>query len=126
LITTTPRNWKDNANKVKLIIRFDWIDCEVYNRSYIVIYIKGGSLDPLQIVSYINPADFTNKSHYKSRTITDSAHTRIVRRLRPSGIMAVRPSFFCAEQIYIGFFSAVKAEHKTKSLLLKVILEGCF
>ena len=58
----TSRNWKNDANKVKLISRFDWIDCGGFNRPYPFIYIKGGGLDLLQVGSRVNLTGFANKS----------------------------------------------------------------
>jgi hypothetical protein len=47
-------NGKKNANKV-LINRFDWIDCEGVNRSYLFVYIRE-SFGPVT-------SRFPNKSH---------------------------------------------------------------
>jgi hypothetical protein len=49
-------------HKVKMISRFDWIDCGVFNRSYPFICIKGGGLDPLQVGSRVNLVGVANNS----------------------------------------------------------------
>jgi hypothetical protein len=41
--------------------------------------IYRGGLDPLQVGFRVNPASLANKSHKKFRTLTDSAHTQMVR-----------------------------------------------
>jgi hypothetical protein len=43
------KNEKNNANKVKLISRFDWIDYGGFNWPYPFIYIRVGDLDTLQV-----------------------------------------------------------------------------
>jgi hypothetical protein len=43
------------------------------------IYIKGGGIDPLHVGSQVNPVGLANKFRKKSRTLTDSTHTRTVR-----------------------------------------------
>jgi hypothetical protein len=58
-------------HKVKLISRFDWIDC---GGSIGRIYIKGGGLDQLQVGSRVNLVGFANKSCYNIGTLTDSMH----------------------------------------------------
>jgi hypothetical protein len=52
-------------------------------------------MDPLQVVSRVNPINLAKKSHKKLRTLTDSVHVRIVYATtvdrpdrRPSGIRA--------------------------------------
>jgi hypothetical protein len=67
-------NGKDNANKVNLINRFDWIGRGGFNRLYPFNYISGGGLGPLQVSSQTNPTDFANKSRKKSGTLTDYVH----------------------------------------------------
>jgi hypothetical protein len=49
-------------------------------QSVVVLHLyKGGGLDPLQVVSGVNPADLANKSRKKLETLTDSAHVWTVR-----------------------------------------------
>jgi hypothetical protein len=50
-----------------------------FNRPYPFIYIKGEDLDLLQVGSRVNLVDLANKSHKKSRTLTNSAHARTIR-----------------------------------------------
>jgi hypothetical protein len=71
---------------------------------HIYIYIEGGGLDPLQLISRANSADLANKSHKKLGTLTDSARVWTVRAISadcpdhgPSGL-EVGPSarpFWC-------------------------------
>jgi hypothetical protein len=49
-------------------------------QSAVVLHLyKAGGLDPLQVVSRVNPTDLANKSRKKLGTLTDSAHARTVR-----------------------------------------------
>jgi hypothetical protein len=49
-------------HKVKMINRFDGIDCGGFNRPTLHLY-KVGGLDPLQVGSRVNPVVFANKSY---------------------------------------------------------------
>jgi hypothetical protein len=49
----------NKANKIEMVNWFDWIDCVYPNRVYPFVYIRA-DLDPLQVSSQTNPAEFAN------------------------------------------------------------------
>jgi hypothetical protein len=65
-------------HKVKTRNRLDLIDCWGVQLVVTLHLFKGGSLDPFQTVSQVNPAVLGNKSREKLGTLTDSAHARTV------------------------------------------------
>ena len=80
-------NGKNNANKVNLINRFDWIDCVGVNRPYPFVYIRR------KVWTYYKSAPkkstyFANKSRKKLGTLTDSVHVRTARTATANRLVA--------------------------------------